>query len=94
LKLTLHSQEGLCYLMAAAAAATAGSAATEGRGRGLGGGSVAAAVGGGKHGKLDAGLLAGAFGTSNFLLLVNNNLLEAGLALLTKVFVDGHSGYP
>src|SRR5712672_4248061 len=79
-------------LVAAAAATAAGAAATEGRSRGFGGCSVTAAVGGGENRKLDAGLLAGALGAGYFLLLIDNNLLKAGFALVTKVFVDGHGG--
>ena len=80
-------------LIAAAAATAAGSAATEGRRRGFSGSSLAAAVGGGEYRKLDAGFLAGALGAGYFLLLIDDNLLEAGLALFTKIFVDGHGSY-
>lgn len=80
-------------LIATAAATTAGSAATERRSRGFGRRSIAAAIGGGEDRKLDAGFLAGALGTGYFLLLVDDNLLEAGFTLFTKVFVDGHGGY-
>jgi hypothetical protein len=93
LKLALHSQEWLCYLVAAAAATTAGSPSTDGRRGRFGGSSVAAAVGGGEDRKLNAGFLAGALGAGYFLLLVDNNLLKAGFALVTEVFVDGHGSY-
>jgi hypothetical protein len=79
--------------MAAAAAATAGSTATEGRSRGLSGSAVGTAAGCGEDRKLDAGFLAGALGTGYFLLLIDDNFLEAGFALITKVFVDGHGSY-
>jgi hypothetical protein len=93
LKLALHSQEWLCYLVAAAAATTAGSPSTDGRRGRFGGSSVAAAVGGGEDRKLNAGFPAGALWAGYFLLLVDDNLLEAGFALFTKVFVDGHGSY-
>src|SRR5712672_695218 len=94
MKRTADSPEYGVPLVAAAAATTAGSAATEGRSRGFGGCSVATAVGSGENRKLDAGLLAGALGAGYFLLLIDDNLLEAGFALFTKVFVDGHGGFP
>jgi hypothetical protein len=85
------SQKWLSHLMAAAAATAAASAATGGGG-GFGGSSIAAAVCGGEDGKLDCGFFASALGAGDFLLLVDDNLLEAGFALFTKVFVDGHRG--
>ena len=81
-------------LVAAAAATTTGSAATEGRSRGFGGCSVAAAISGGEDRKLDVGFLAGALGAGYFLLLVDDNLLKAGVALFTQVFVDRHGTVP
>jgi len=42
---------------------------------------------------VDAGFLAGALGASDFLLLVDDNFLETGVALFAKVFVDGHGSY-
>src|SRR5579864_4578717 len=78
--------------MAAAAASAAASAAAGVRGRGFGGGAVTVA-GGGEDGELDCGLLAGAFGAGDFLLLVENDALEAGVAVLADVFVDGHGRF-
>ncbi len=80
-------------LMAAAAASAAGSTTSGGGSGGFGGGTVAIASGGGKDGKLDAGFLAGAFGASDFLLLVEHNALEARVAVLADVFVDGHNRF-
>src|ERR1700687_1481932 len=87
------AQRGCATLVAAAAAPAAASAAGERRG-GLCRAAIAGAVGGGEHRKLNAGLLAGTLGAGDFLLLAEDNLLEAGFALFTKVFVDGHSGCP
>src|SRR5712671_334207 len=94
MKRTADSPEYGVPLVAAAAATTAGSAATEGRSRGFGGCSVAAAVGGGEDRKLDAGFLASALGAGYFLLPVDDNLLKAGFALFTEVFVNGHGSFP
>lgn len=74
--------------MAGAAAATAASAA--GGGRGLRGGSVRGTVGSGEDRKLDGGFLTGALGAGNFLLLVENDALEPGVAFVADVFVNGH----
>ena len=79
--------------MAAAAASATGPSAARGH-RGFCGSPIAAAVGGGKDGKLDACLFAGALGAGDFLLLVDHDLLKSGLALLAEVFVDGHRGVP
>src|SRR5712664_1237055 len=87
------ARNGCPTLMAAAAATAAASAATGGGG-GFGGNSIAGAVCGGEDGKLDARLLAGALGTSDFLLLVDDNLLKARFAFIAQVFVDGHRGSP
>jgi hypothetical protein len=43
---------------------------------------------------LDTGFLAGAFGASDLLLLIDDDLLEAGFARIAQVFVDGHAGVP
>ena len=85
------AQKWLCHLVAATAATAAASPATGGDG-GFGGSAIATAVCGGEDGKLDCGFLAGAFGAGDFLLPVDDNLLEAGFALFTQVFVDRHSG--
>jgi hypothetical protein len=44
----------------------------------------------GEHGELDGRLFAGALGTGDFLLLVNDDLLKALVALFADVFVDRH----
>src|SRR5258708_26453689 len=85
-KLIFNSQ---VHLVAAAAASAATSAAT-GRSGGFGGSSVAGDVCSGEDGKLDGGVFAGAFGAGDLLLPIDDNLLKAGFALVTKVFVDGH----
>src|SRR5260370_17730880 len=85
------AQKWLCALVAAAAATAATSAATGG-GRRFCGSSIAGAVCGCEDGKLDARPLAGALGAGDFLLPVDDNLLEPGFALFTNVFVDGHGG--
>jgi len=79
--------------VAAAAATAAASAASGGGSGGFGGGTVAIASGGGKDGKLDAGFLAGALGADDFLLLIEDYLLEARVAILADVFVDGHNRF-
>ena len=80
-------------LVAAATAAAAGAAPSRGS-RGLRGRAVAPAIRGGKYGELDSGFLAGALGAGDFLLLVDHNLLEASVARIAQVFVDGHAGVP
>src|SRR5690242_10159351 len=77
-----------------AATAAAARAAPSRRSRGLGGRAVAATIGGGKDRKLDRGLLARALGAGYFLLLVDDDLLEAGLAGVAQIFVDGHGSVP
>jgi len=78
-------------LVAAATAAATGAASARGSG-GFCGAAIAGTVGGGEDGKLDAGFLAGALGTGNFLLPVDDDFLEAGFAGVANVFVDGHRG--
>jgi hypothetical protein len=39
---------------------------------------------------LDGGFFAGALGAGNFLLLVDDDFFELGLAVVANVFVDGH----
>src|SRR6266478_766862 len=85
------AQKWLCHLVAATAATAAASAATGGGGR-FCGSSIAGAVCGCEDGKLNAGLLAGALGAGDFLLLIDDNLLKAGFALFANVFIDGHGG--
>ena len=75
-------------LVAAATTAAAASAAARGRREGFGG---AAACGGTEDAELDGGFLAGTLGTSDFLLLVDYDSFEFGLAIVANVFVDGHS---
>ena len=67
----------------ATAAATTTAGETTGR-------SGRAGAGRDEHGKLDSGLLAGALGAGNLLLLVDHNLLEALVTAITDVFVNGH----
>ena len=73
--------------MAAATTAAATAAAPGGGRRGLGRGST---VAGGEDGELDGGLRTRAVGAGDLLLLVDDNPLEAGVAVVAKVFVDGH----
>jgi hypothetical protein len=75
-------------LLAAATTAAAASAAARGRREGFGG---AAGCGGTEDAELDGGFLAGTLGTSDFLLLVDYDSFEFGLAIVANVFVDGHS---
>ena len=82
------------YLVAAAAATAAGAASAACGVGGLGGSAIATAVGCREDGKLDAGFLAGALGAGDFLLLIDDNFLEAGVALVAEVLVDGHGGVP
>jgi hypothetical protein len=70
---------------AATAAAAAASAA-----RGTTGGGRAAVAGCGEHGELDGGFFAGALGAGDFLLFVDDDFFELGLAVVADVFVDGH----
>jgi hypothetical protein len=72
---------------AATATAAAASAAGEASGRRRRAGAVS---GRGKDGKLDRGLLAGALGAGDLLLLVDHDLLEMLFAVFADVFVDGH----
>jgi hypothetical protein len=74
-------------LVAAATAAAAASSAA-GTGGGFGG---AAGYGGAEDRKLDGGSFAGTFGAGDFLLAVDDDLFELGLAVVADVFVDGHS---
>ena len=77
--------------MAAATAAAAGAAASGRRCERFG---RAAGDGGAKDGELDAGLLAGTFWASNFLLFVEDKFLELSFAIVANVFVDGHGSAP
>jgi hypothetical protein len=74
--------------VAAATTAAAASAAARGWREGFGG---AAGCGGTEDAELDGGFLAGTLGTSDFLLLVDYDSFEFGLAIVANVFVDGHS---
>src|SRR5258708_11119587 len=80
-------------LMAAAAASAAASAASGGGSGGLGGGTVTIGSGGGKDRDLDCSFLAGALGAGDFLLLIEHDALEARVAVLADVFVDGHNRF-
>src|ERR1041384_17752 len=74
-------------LVAAATAAAAASSAA-GTGGGVGG---AAGAGGAGDRKFDGGSFAGTVGAGDFLLAVDDDLFELGLAVVADVFVDGHS---
>jgi hypothetical protein len=76
----------------ASTAATTTTAAGEGSG-GFRRGAVAGAIGSSKNGKLNRVAFARALRAGNLLLLVEHNLLEVRLAILTNVFVDGHASY-
>jgi hypothetical protein len=74
-------------LVAAATSATAASAAAGGWSEGFGGATGCRRA---EDAQLDGGFLAGTLGTSDFLLLVDYNFFEFGLAVVADVFVDGH----
>jgi hypothetical protein len=74
-------------MAAAATTPTAASAAARLRGEGFG---AAAGRGGTEDGELNSGLLAGALGARDLLLLVNYDFFEFVLAVIANVFVDGH----
>jgi hypothetical protein len=78
----LHSK-----LVAGAAATATATASTREAARGREG---IAGAGRGENGKLDRGFLAGALGAGDFLLLIDDNLLEALVAVFADVFIDGH----
>src|SRR5580704_1101038 len=80
----------LAASVAAAAAATA-TAATGRRRERFCGGAVGGAVCGTEDGQLDRIPLAGAARAGDFLRLVEDDLLEVGLAVVADVLVDGHS---
>src|SRR5208282_5623926 len=69
---------------AAATAAAAASAREAARGRG-----GFAGTGRGENGELDRGFLAGALGAGDFVLLVDDNLFKALVAVFADVFVNG-----
>ena len=48
----------------------------------------------GEDGELDGGLFAGALRTGDFLLFVDDDFFELGLAVVADVFVDGHRVAP
>ena len=84
-----RSQEWLRYgLVAAATATAAGAASSCGRSEGFG---RAAGDTRAKHGKLDCGFFAGAFGAGDFLLFIEDEFFEWRFAIVADVFVDGHS---
>ena len=74
----------------AAATAAAATAAAAGRARGFCG---AAGYGGAEDRELDGGFLTGTFGAGDFLLAIDNDFLELRIAVVTDVFVDGHSRF-
>ena len=77
-------------LVAAATAAAAASSATTGEGTGRPRRAVAGTGRGAEDGKLNRSFLAGALGAGDFLLLIDDDLFELGLAVVADVFVDGH----
>jgi hypothetical protein len=76
-------------LVAAATTAAAASAATGRAGRFC----RAASDRGTEDGELDSGFFAGAFGTGDFLLAVDDDFFELGFAVVTNVFVNGHAWF-
>ena len=84
-------QQGLPHskLVAAATTAAAASAAT----RRAGGFSGAAGDRGAEDGELDGGFFAGARGTGDFLLAVDDDFFELGFAVVADVFVNGHTWF-
>jgi hypothetical protein len=75
--------------VAAATAAAAASATT----RRAGGFCGAAGYRGTKDRELDGGFFAGAFGAGDFLLAVDDDFFELGVAIVADVFVDGHARF-
>jgi hypothetical protein len=73
--------------MAGTAAATAASTAS---GEASGGTGRAVGTSGSKYGQLDGGLFAGALRAGDFLLLVDDDFLEARATLVADIFVDWH----
>jgi hypothetical protein len=69
------------------AAATAAAAAAPGW---AGRFSRAANGCGTEYGELDGGFFAGACGTGDFLLAIDDDFFELGFAVVANVFVDGH----
>ena len=74
------------------AAATAAAATTAAAG-GAGGFCGAAGDCGAEDGELDRGFFAGTFGTGDFLLAVDNDFFELGVAIVADVFIDGHAQF-
>jgi hypothetical protein len=77
--------------MAGTAAATAASAASGEASGGVGG---AVGTGGSKDGQLDSGFFARALWAGDFLLLVNDDFLEARAAVVADIFVNWHCSDP
>src|SRR5271157_1755357 len=71
-----------------AAAATTATTATSTGEPARGSGRIGASCR--EDGKLNGGLFAGTLGTGDFLLLVDDDFLEALVAGIADVFVDGH----
>jgi hypothetical protein len=78
-------------LVTAATAAAAAASAAGGTARGRSRAAVACC---GEDGELDGRLFAGALGAGDFLLLVDDDFLESGLAVFADVFIDGHRMTP
>ena len=75
-------------LVAAAATAAAGAASPRRARRGFG---RAAGDGRTENGKLDRGFLAGALGTGDLLLAVDDDFFKLRAAIVANIFVNGHS---
>jgi len=75
-------------MAAATAAAAAAAGGTAGRSRG------ATGAGGGENRELDRGFFAGALGAGDFLLLVDDDFFELGLAVVANIFVYWHGVFP
>jgi hypothetical protein len=76
-------------LVAAATTAAAAAAAPGWAGRF----SRAANGCGTEYGELDGGFFAGACGTGDFLLAIDDDFFELGFAVVANVFVDGHAWF-
>jgi len=46
-----------------------------------------------EDGELDGGFFAGACGTGDFLLAIDDDFFELGFAVVANVFVDGHAWF-
>src|SRR5258707_15438541 len=83
-----------CRLVAAAPAAATATASIRGAAGGFSGNAVARPIRRAEHRELNRVAFPRALRTSNLLRLVQHNLLKVRLAILTDVFVNGHSETP